>query len=156
MSQTLRRIDDRDLAKLAELHAACFRDDAWDSAALATVLAMSGTEGHIACDGAEIYGMLITQSLGEYAEILTLGVAPPLRRQGVAHALLTDFVARARRAGATRIMLEVAADNEAALALYRAFGFVHHGTRQNYYRRGTAASMDAWRLTLEIAEPKAG
>jgi len=156
LSHTLRRIDNGDLAKIAELHTACFRDDAWDSAALATVLAMSGAEGRIACRGTEICGMLITQSLGEYAEILTLGVAPHLRRQGVARALLMDFVARARRAGATRIMLEVAADNAAALALYRALGFVHQGARQNYYRRGVAASMDAWRLSLEIAEPKAG
>ena len=156
MSHLLRRIDNGDLAKIAELHAACFRDEAWDSAALATILAMSGAEGRIACHGAEICGMLITQNLGEDAEILTLGVAPHLRRQGVARALLTDFFARARRAGATRIMLEVAADNAAALALYRALGFVHQGTRQNYYRRGAAASMDAWRLSLEIAEPKAG
>jgi ribosomal-protein-alanine N-acetyltransferase len=157
MNATLRRTQNSDLGKLALLHAACFPDDAWDSAALATILAMPGTEGHIACFGAaEICGLLITQSLGEDAEILTLGVAPARRRRGIAQALLTDFFARARDAGATRVVLEVAADNAAALALYQSLDFVRQGTRQNYYRRAAGPNMDAWRLSLEIARPKPG
>ncbi len=45
------------------------------------------------------------------------------RRSGVARALLGGFYARARSLGATRVVLEVAADNAAALALYEAEGF---------------------------------
>jgi ribosomal-protein-alanine N-acetyltransferase len=155
MSFSLRPFNNADLAALARLHAACFAEDAWDSAALATVLAMLGTEGHVACsETAEICGVLITQCLGEDAEILTLGVAPALRRQGIAQALLADFFARARDAGAVRVVLEVAADNAAALALYQSLDFVRQGTRQNYYRRAAGTNMDAWRLRLEIARPK--
>ncbi len=155
MSASLRGVDNADLAALAQLHAACFPEDAWDSAALATVLAMPGTEGRVACeDGAGLCGLLITQYLGEEAEILTLGVAPALRRQGIAQALLADFFVCARAAGASRIVLEVAADNAAAFALYRSLDFVRLGTRKQYYRRAGAPSMDAWRLSLEIAPPK--
>ena len=150
-------MSDADLAALARLHEACFPDDAWDSAALTTILAMPGTEGRIACsDAREITGVLITQCLGEDAEILTLGVLPTQRRRGIAKALLTDFVARARALGSVQIMLEVAADNAAALALYRAFGFEHQGTRRNYYRRAAGTAMDAWRLRLAIAKPNGG
>src|SRR5579862_2709720 len=124
MSISLRRIESSDLDALARLHAACFPEDAWDSAALATVLAMPGAEGQIACSGiAEICGFLITQCVGEDAEILTLGVAPAWQRRGIAQVLLADFFARARSAGASRVMLEVAADNAAALALYRSLKF---------------------------------
>ena len=157
MSIALRRVRNADLDALAELHAACFPDEAWDSAALATILAMAGTEGRIACsETSEIGGLLITQCLGEDAEILTLGVLPLQRRRGIARALLTDFLAHAGAVGAARIMLEVAADNVAALALYRSLGFEHQGTRRNYYRRAAGPSMDAWRLRLAIAKPKVG
>ena len=157
MSVTLHAVRDVGLGALAQVHAACFPDEAWDSAALATILAMAGTEGHVACSATgEICGLLITQRLGEDAEILTLGVLPGERRRGIAAALLGDFLARARAAGAARIMLEVAADNLAALALYRSLGFVHQGTRRNYYRRAAGTSMDAWRFRLEIVRPNAG
>ena len=137
------------------MHAACFPDDAWDSAALATVLAMAGTEGMLASTATgEACGLLIGQHLGEDAEILTLGVAPALRRHGVARALLSAFIAQSRAAGAARIVLEVAADNAPALALYQALGFTRQGTRPNYYRRPTGRSMDAWRFGLDISSQK--
>lgn len=155
MSITLRPLQSADLAVLALLHAACFPDDAWDSGALGTVLAMAGTGGHLACSGTgEICGFLVGQCLGDDAEILTVGVAPQLRRQGIARALLLDFVTRAGEAGARRVVLEVAADNEAALALYRVLGFVYEGKRQNYYRRASGPNMDAWRLSRDIAPRK--
>ena len=124
MSIVLRPVRQTDLAALAAIHAACFPDEALDSGALATVLAMAGTEGHVAgSETAEICGFLLTQCLAEDAEILTLGVAPARRRQGIARLLLVDFFARARAAGAAPLVLEVAADNAAALALYRSLGF---------------------------------
>lgn len=157
MSVALRPVRSTDLDALARLHAACFPDEAWDSGALATVLAMTGTESRVASsEAAEICGFLITQCLGEDAEILTLGVAPAWRRQGIAHELLADFFARARQAGATRVVLEVAADNAAALALYQSLGFARQGTRPNYYRRAAGPAMDAWRLSLEITPQKTG
>ena len=151
MSVVLHPISHTDLDALAALHAACFPDDAWNSAALATVLAMPGTGGRVArAPSGEILGLLIDQCIGEDAEVLTLGVAPERRRQGIAHALLSDLVTRARAAGAARIVLEVAADNAPAHALYRAHGFVRQGIRRHYYRRAQGPPVDAWRLGREI------
>lgn len=155
MSITLGAVRNTDLGDLERLHAACFPDDAWNSSALATVLAIAGTEGMLArSETGDICGLLIGQLLGEDAEILTLGVAPASRRQGIAQALLSAFIARSRAAGATRVVLEVAADNDAAIALYRAFGFARQGTRTNYYRRAGGTSMDAWRFGLDILSLK--
>jgi ribosomal-protein-alanine N-acetyltransferase len=152
MSATLQQAREADLSRLALLHAQCFPDDAWNSGSLASVLAMPGADGRVclAMDGAML-GLLLDQCLGAEGEILTFGVAPASRRQGVGRALLADLIQRARLTGVQRLALEVAADNEAALALYQSFGFVRYGTRRNYYRRASNLTVDAWRLGLAIA-----
>jgi len=64
--------------------------------------------------------------LGEdvpYAEISELFVLEHYRRQGIARALLTELEVRARIVGASSVALLTAADNDIALALYRAMGF---------------------------------
>lgn len=155
MSIVVRPVLSAELGELARVHAACFPDDAWDSSAIARILAMPGTDAHVACyDAGEICGLLIDQCLGEDAEILTLGVVPASRRQGIGRALLADLLRRARDAGAARIVLEVAADNAAGLALYHALGFIRHGRRPGYYRRAEGPNIDAWRLSLDIVGRK--
>jgi ribosomal protein S18 acetylase RimI-like enzyme len=64
--------------------------------------------------------------LGEdapYAEISELFVLERYRRQGVGQALMAELEARARSAGASSLNVLTAADNEAAVKLYRAMGF---------------------------------
>ena len=64
--------------------------------------------------------------LGEdapYAEISELFVLERYRRQGIARALMTELEVRARAAGATSVAVLTAADNDTAIALYRAMGF---------------------------------
>jgi ribosomal protein S18 acetylase RimI-like enzyme len=64
--------------------------------------------------------------LGEdapYAEISELFVSERYRRQGIARALMTELEGRARAAGASSLDVLTAADNDMAIALYRAMGF---------------------------------
>jgi ribosomal protein S18 acetylase RimI-like enzyme len=151
MSIAIRPVRHGDIATLASIHAQCFPDEAWDASALATVLALPGTSGRVAAsETAELSGFLITQCLGEVAEILTLGVAPVTRRRGIARALLLDCCRQSEVIGAERIVLEVAADNAAGLALYQSLGFIRQGTRQGYYRRSAGPPVDAWRLSLTL------
>ena len=151
MSFVLQPAREADLSRVAKLHAECFPDDAWNSSSLATVLAMPGADGRICYgeDGSPC-GVLLDQCLGPEGEILTLGVAPASRRRGVARALLQDLIARARTGGAQRLLLEVAADNMAALALYTSLGFARQGIRRHYYRRAQGPAVDAWRLCLPL------
>ncbi len=146
MSVVLRPVARHDLEKLARIHAQCFPEDAWDPAALESVLAMPGAESLLAEEGGDVIGLLFATVVREEAEILTFGVAPRRRRSGVARALLGGFYARARALGATRVVLEVAADNAAALALYEAEGFRTVGMRHAYYQRGRGPAVDAWLL----------
>lgn len=65
-----------------------------------------------------------------------LMVALDARRQGVGTALLRAAVDWAREAGIRKLELHVFPWNEAAIALYEAFGFEREGFRKGHYRRG--------------------
>ena len=65
-----------------------------------------------------------------------LMVAAAALRQGVGTALLRAAVDWAREAGVRKLELHVFPWNEAAIALYDAFGFEREGYRKQHYRRG--------------------
>ena len=52
-----------------------------------------------------------------------LVVAPAFRQQGLGHTLLNHIINHARRAGCSKLTLEVRHDNAAAQRLYRSLGF---------------------------------
>jgi len=65
--------------------------------------------------------------------VMNLAVHPDARRRGLGRFLLGIALARAVRAGASRVLLEVRASNAAARALYSECGFVRLGERKHYY-----------------------
>jgi len=78
-----------------------------------------------------------------------LMVALDARRQGVGTALLQAAVDWAREAGIRKLELHVFPWNEAAIALYDAFGFEREGFRKGHYRRG-GELVDAILMAYEI------
>ena len=125
-----------ELERLAELHSACFAE-AWDVDAFATLLAMPGAFALLAEEPAhdDLSGFIMIRGVGDEAEIITLGVLAERRRKGVGRDLLAGGIKESASRGARRLFLEVAADNGAALALYRAAGFTQIGKRPDYYHR---------------------
>jgi RimJ/RimL family protein N-acetyltransferase len=79
-----------------------------------------------------------------------LMVALDVRRQGVGTALLQAAVDWAREAGIRKLELHVFPWNEAAIALYDAFGFEREGFRKKHYRRG-GELVDAILMAYEVA-----
>lgn len=128
--------------RLAALHALCF-DEAWDASSITRLLAMPGAFALMAvpspADGdpdAPPPGFVLARAGGGEAEILTIGVDPAARGQGIGRRLLAAAAATALAAGADSLFLEVAKDNEEALRLYERFGFYLVGIRPAYYARG--------------------
>lgn len=78
-----------------------------------------------------------------------LMVALDARRQGVGTALLRAAVDWAREAGVRKLELHVFPWNEAAIALYDAFGFEREGFRRKHYRRG-GEFVDAILMAYEV------
>ncbi len=59
-------------------------------------------------------------------------------------------LAVARAEGATEAFLEVAVDNDGAIALYEGLGFRRAGLRKSYYDRGAAGCVDALVMRLDL------
>jgi RimJ/RimL family protein N-acetyltransferase len=79
-----------------------------------------------------------------------LMVALDARRQGVGTALMRAAVDWARETGVHKLELHVFPWNEAAIALYEAFGFEREGYRKRHYRRG-GEFVDAILMAYELA-----
>jgi [ribosomal protein S18]-alanine N-acetyltransferase len=143
----------RSLARpLSRLHRAAFADDPWDPRAILEIAGLAGFFGYVAWEDAEPVGLAFAFGVhGEY-EIATLGVVPAWRRAGIGTALLDALCGEIRRRGGRSIVLEVAADNSAAQALYAAGGFVRAGRRRDYYRR-TGRTVDAEVLRFTLVAP---
>lgn len=73
---------------------------------------------------------------GETADVQTLAVSPEHQRRGLGTSLLDAVIAEACARGARELLLEVRADNVAALALYARHGFVRIARRRGYYGAG--------------------
>lgn len=130
-----------DATVMSAIHARCF-SPGWDAAAMAQFLASPGVlclMGAAAAIMASPGGLLIARRADNEAELLTLAVVPPCRRAGLGRALLEQAVGDLRASGATQLFLEVDEGNEAALALYRAFGARPVGHRPGYYESGANA-----------------
>jgi [ribosomal protein S18]-alanine N-acetyltransferase len=95
-------------------------------------------EFRVATFGTRVAGFLVARTLsaGE-CEILNLAVAPGLRRQGVARALVAALV---QEFGGD-IYLEVRGSNEAARKFYKSQGFEELTIRPGYYESPPEAAI---------------
>ena len=126
-----------DTSRLAELHATCFTDT-WSAGAIGDLLTTPNCFAF-----SDEQGFILARAAGEEAEILTLAVAPSVRRHGVGQALVTAAAAHARKLGAAAMFLEVCAGNQAAIALYRRLGFLQVAVRKGYYQGEDALVLKA-------------
>lgn len=138
---------------LAELHARSVSQP-WDARAYTDLLTMPGASALVARTGEPVGFILLRQVLDE-AEVIMIAVEPSARRQGIARVLLANGISGLP--GLSRVFLEVASDNSAAIALYANAGFDTVGVRRAYYRDDTGGTTDAlvMRLTpaLSCREP---
>jgi len=137
--------------EIAVLHARLF-DPAWDADAIARLIGHPAAAAFVAQvrQPKVLAGFVIGQIAADEAEILSIGVAPEWQRRGIARHMLEGLVRAARRAEVKRLFLEVAADNNAAMKLYKGLGFAAVGRRKGYFRRPTGQPVDAIVLALAL------
>lgn len=127
-----------DAGALAAIHAEVFPPSAaWDAATMASLLGLAGVFGYRRAG----QGFILVRQVLDEAEILTLAVRVEARRRGLGAVLVETAAATATALGAERMLLEVAEENAAALALYRALEFEPIGLRRNYYSPGMHAQL---------------
>jgi ribosomal-protein-alanine N-acetyltransferase len=124
-----------DAGTLAKLHAKGFFRG-WPTEDFSTYLMQPETPVYVACDARRhVAGFLMLRLLGDETELITIAVDPKWRGKGLGRALLRAAFADLIQSSARRMLLEVAADNPAALKLYRSEGFAEIGRREGYYAR---------------------
>lgn len=85
------------------------------------------------------------------ADVMTIAVAGHARRSGIGRALLLDLVGVAARRRIREVLLEVRADNDAALALYESLGFTRLSRRRGYYGPGQDGVIMRRRGTMAVS-----
>ncbi len=130
-----------DAAEVAGLESSCLGPDAWSEALVREgILGGLPTVSYlVAVDDGALVGHAVTSAAGDIAELQRIAVAHSHRRHGVGGQLLAAAVEAASRTDADRMLLEVRADNQAALAFYAHAGFVEIDRRDRYYADGAPA-----------------
>lgn len=131
-----------DAETVARLHAEGFYRG-WTREEFAAYITGEGTPVYVACDAKrKIAGFAMLRHLGEDVELITIAVDRKWRGKGVGLMLMRALFEAVRMSPAKRMLLEVAADNVAALKLYGKLGFEQIGERKGYYPRadGTPAT----------------
>ena len=126
-------------------------DDAWNQKTLAELLEQDSIRLLIAYDQAkeesvshrEIVGYCLYQMTFEQAEVLRIGTDPEHQRKGIASQVLNRLHELLQLNQVESLLLEVRADNTAAIALYeqQAFNIIHK--RKGYYKMPHKPAVDA-------------
>lgn len=142
-----------DITRVAALEVALFGRSAWTMGMLTEELRGNG-RWYVAAQPngegvpAPLVGYAGLWFDGEHAHLMTIGVAPDAKGHGVGKTMLDALVLRAREIGAQSLILEVAVDNESAIAMYRSRGFAQIGLRKRYYQ---PEDVDAFTMQLVLA-----
>ncbi|WP_339854721.1 GNAT family N-acetyltransferase [uncultured Nisaea sp.] len=132
------------------LHGAIF-DRPWSRDDLQDLLVMPGTSGAAILSegkGPAFAGFVLYQCVGDFAEILTLAVAPDHRRRGFGRWLMREAAEHAAAAGAEKLLLEVQDGNRSAIELYESLGMTTFDRRRNYYKSADGSHADAILMQL--------
>ena len=145
-------LSEADAAQLADVHADAFdADGRWSAAEIAGLLRLETTRAFgLARDG-ELQAFALMQQVGGDIEVLTVAVMRAAQRQGLAQSLFAQADAYFAAHGGETYLLDVAADNLPALALYRRLGFGQNGRRKAYYHRAGGDAVDAVLMSRLVA-----
>ena len=125
----------RDLFAVQEIERACFKEDAWPLIELMAALTFPNVVRLKAINKEKIAGFIAgdIRRVEGTGWILTVGVLPEYRRQGIAEALL----AKCERAmQMSRIKLSVRRSNQTAIQLYQKLGYAQVDVWTKYYHNG--------------------
>ena len=148
---SIRRATLSDLDRIMELESDIFPDDAWTSELMAEGLASAYGHYIVTEDGeGNIVGYAGADHLpgNDSADIHSIAVAESHRGTGVGGRLFDELLAWCVSDGATRVLLEVRADNPTAYDLYVSRGFSTIAVREGYYQ---PANVDALVMERKVA-----
>lgn len=128
---------------LATIHAGCFAKG-WSHLEFESFFERAGVFAAIAYHKEKTpVGFVLCWLIADQCDLLSMGVLPDHRRDGVGLMLLEYAVANAASLDAKSLMLEVNTNNTAAQTLYEAHGFEKFSIRKGYYTNADGTKADA-------------
>ena len=119
-----------------------FVDDRWTARTYWSELAQLDTRHYlVAVDGDEVVGYAGLCDYPDEAFVQTIGVSRQAQGRGLGARLLQALLDEAARRGQRRVLLEVRAGNDRAIALYERFGFRRTAVRRGYYQPSGADAL---------------
>jgi len=140
-----------DFETMWELDQACFPPGiAYSRSELRGFLSLEAAETIVA----ETHGRVVAFVIGwrrrrDTGHVITLDVAAAVRRRGLGRQLVVELERRFRAAGVTRIELETALTNTAAIAFYERLGYRKVAKLAGYYGPGS----HAWKMEKAVSCP---
>ncbi len=135
----LRQADLSDVPALYKIEKKCFGRRGFSKAHIIwTLKNPQGSTYLYYVDGHPVGTVMLRQE-GEVGRVVSLGVLPGHRRQGIGAELMRQAEEFMRDKGARVMLLEVGVHNEAAIAFYERLGYETDGLLEGYYSWGEDA-----------------
>ena len=135
----------RELGSIRELERLCFPQDAWPLLDMIGVLTLPNVIRLRVLEGEKLLGFIAAEIRGrqKLAWIATICVHPEYQRRGIGAMLLQ---ACQDRLDVPLVRLTVRSSNQAAIRLYKNFGYAPVDTWPRYYKGGEDATVMEKRL----------
>lgn len=128
---------------LAEIHKGCF-PKGWSHLEFESFFERAGVFAAIAYSKKQLpVGFVLCWLIEDQCDLLSMGVLPDNRRDGVGQMLLDFAMDNAKSLAAKFMVLEVNINNTAAQTLYESQGFEKFSTRKGYYTNADGSVADA-------------
>ncbi len=134
----IRAADVHDLDALYELETLCFAERRFQKEHLLYILKNPRAATFVFENGS-VLGSLMLQDERALTRVLSVGVHPRHRRQGIGRELMAVAEDAARRFHTGEVRLEVNVKNAGALAFYESLGYERMGRLPRYYSWGDDA-----------------
>ena len=147
----IRELTQSELGLVMPLERELFGNEAWLEKTMEQELASPNTY-YLGIFDPDLVGYagLSTVPASFSSDIQTIGVSPNRQGSGLGRKLMEFLLAKALSLGSEQILLEVKANNEPAIALYKSLGFEQIDLRKRYYQ---PSGIDALVMRAEIKQP---
>ncbi len=146
----LRDLRESDIPWMAGMERDLFGASAWSESLISEDFRYGGRRYRCVGIDGEPVAYAVYGFDGDAFSLMNLAVAPAHRREGIARLIMDDLLDEARGLGVPEVWLEVSVENQAALALYRAYGFEDVRVRRKYYQ---PEGVDALVMRRRMREP---
>ncbi len=150
---------------ITSLMAVCFgagTTEVWPEKYLQKLLDMPRTSAYLAMvsgnpaagnSSQRPVGYAVGRMAADECELISIGVLPEFRRQGIAKILLDKIIRDCVGENMQKLFLEVQENNRPAKLLYKKYRFETVGHRKEYYKLQNGSFVDALTMSLKISGP---